>query len=132
LTLVVDASVAVTALIGGGSHSAWARAIIVRDALVAPHLMLAEATQVLRRYELNGEITPTDASRAHADLLQLPVVLYEYMELGERIWELRNNITIYDAWYVALAEALDADLATLDVRLARAPGARCSFLTPPM
>ncbi len=58
-------------------------------------------------------------------------MFYSYRELAGRIWELRNNITIYDAWYVALAEALDARLATLDVRLARAPGVRCPFVTPP-
>ena len=69
--------------------------------------------------------------QAIAQLLQLPVTLAAYQPLGRRVWELRNTITPYDAWYVALAESLGAPLATLDLRLSRAPGPRCSFVTPP-
>jgi predicted nucleic acid-binding protein len=130
LTLVVDASVAVEALIGAGPHTAWAEALVARSDIAAPQLMVAEAANVVRGYEFHGSITSRAASIAYADLLQLPIALHDYHELADRIWELRHNITAYDAWYVALAEALDADLATLDVRLARAPGARCSFVTP--
>lgn len=81
---------------------------------------------------MTGRLTEAGASRAHADLLGLPIELYDYYELADRIWQLRNTITVYDAWYVALAEALEVPLATLDLRLARAPGARCAFLTPPV
>lgn len=54
-----------------------------------------------------------------------------FAPLADRIWELRSNVTAYDAWYVALAETLDLSLATLDLRLAQAPGTRCAFLLPP-
>ena len=64
-------------------------------------------------------------------LLELGVSLFPYAPLAQRIWELRGNVTAYDAWYVALAEALDCELATVDRRLSRAPGCRCPFLTPP-
>jgi len=132
LTLVVDASVVVAALIGIGSNVAWAEALLTRDDLSAPCLMFAEAANTLRGYELSGAIASEDAAAAHADLLRIPVTFHDYEDLADRIWQLRNNITVYDAWYIALAEALEVPLATLDLRLARAPGARCSFLTPPV
>jgi len=71
------------------------------------------------------------ASLAHADLVALPVELFPYEPFASRVWELRNAVTAYDAWYVALAESLAVPLATLDERLARAPGPRCTFLGPP-
>ncbi|HEX9637375.1 MAG TPA: type II toxin-antitoxin system VapC family toxin, partial [Acidobacteriota bacterium] len=67
---------------------------------------------------------------AHGDLLDCDIELFPYAPFADRIWELRGSVTIYDAWYVALAEALRAPLATLDRKLARAKAARCRFLTP--
>ena len=63
--------------------------------------------------------------------MALPVELFRYDLVAARVWELRGNLTCYDGWYVALAERLEAPMATLDVELTRAPGVRCSFLTPP-
>ena len=80
---------------------------------------------------LSGAISADTASLAHADLTELPVELFGYDLLADRVWELSRNLTCYDAWYVALAELLGSSLATLDVRLTRAPGARCDFLMPP-
>lgn len=131
MTVVIDASVVVAALIGSESNADWAAILLRDEQLATPHLMLAEAANVLRRRERAGELSSTVAASAHADLLRLPVELHGYHEIADRAWELRNTITIYDAWYVALAEALEVPLATLDLRLARAPGARCLFLTPP-
>jgi predicted nucleic acid-binding protein len=68
---------------------------------------------------------------AHADLLDLRMDLHEYAPHGQRVWELRTNVTCYDAWYVAVAEALDVPLLTLDRALARAPGVHCALLLPP-
>ena len=65
---------------------------------------------------------------AHHDLLGLRVELFAYEPFGPRAWELRGNLTTYDAWYVALAEDLGSPLATLDRRLSRAAGPRCGFL----
>ncbi len=68
---------------------------------------------------------------AHAEALTLPADLFPYQPCGSRVWQLRDNVSLYDAWYVVLAELLDAPLVTLDLRLARAPGTRCDFILPP-
>lgn len=70
-------------------------------------------------------------SQDHRDLLRLDLALFPYEPFGERIWALRQNVTSYDASYVALAEALEAPLATLDRKLPMADGPQCRFLTPP-
>ncbi len=87
---------------------------------------------MLRRAELAGRLSPDAASLAFARLLELPVSLVGYEHLANRVWDLRRNVTPYDAWYVALAEALEVDLATLDQRLIRSSGPTCSFLMPPV
>jgi predicted nucleic acid-binding protein len=131
LTLILDASVVVSALIDPGADGIWARSLLEEGPFAAPHLMPAETENILRRRELAGVLAGPVTSRAHAALLEIPVVLYDYADLADRIWELRHNVTVYDAWYIALAEALNAELATLDVRLALAPGVHCSFRLPP-
>jgi predicted nucleic acid-binding protein len=93
--------------------------------------MPVEAANILRLAAHNGDISEDNASLAHADLLALSVELFAYEPLAARVWELRANVTAYDAWYVALAEALDLTLATLDARLTRAPGPSCRFAIPP-
>lgn len=129
--VVVDASMVTAALIDAGPAGAWARARLISDRLAAPHLMPAEAANILRRAVLAGLISADAAALAHADLQQLPAVLYPYAPFAERVWELRGAVTAYDAWYVALAESLDVSMATLDLRLTRAPGLRCAFVMPP-
>ena len=93
--------------------------------------MPVEAANILRRASLAGEISPDVAALAHADLLAVRVELFPYEPFAARAWELRGNVTTYDAWYVALAEELTATLATLDMALSRASGPRCAFATPP-
>lgn len=131
MTLVVDASFVVAALIDGGSAGSWADRQMGAQDLAAPHLMPVEAANIVRRKEVSGEISSDIAALAHADLLELAVQLFPYEPFGPRIFRLRANLTCYDAWYVAVAEALDAPLATLDQRLSRAPGLTCRFLLPP-
>lgn len=131
MTLVVDASVVVAALVDTGTAGRWAEEVLVSEDLAAPHLLPVEAGNILRRLALHGEISEDAAALAHADLLDLRVALFPYTLDAWRAWELRNNLTMYDAWYVALAESLEAELATLDARLAQAPGTRCSFRLPP-
>lgn len=130
MTLVVDASVLVAALVDTGTDGAWAERIRGSDALVGPHLLPVEAANVLRRAALAGDLSADSATLAHADLLRLPIQLFAYEPFAERVWALRGTISAYDAWYVALAESLDAAVATLDARLARAASARCRFITP--
>ncbi len=131
MTLVADASFLVSPLIELEADGQWARDLLTRESVAAPHLLLPETGNTLRAGIRTGRLTEEGASKAYSDLLQLPVVFYGYRDFADRIWQLRNTITVYDAWYVALAEALEVPLATLDLRLARAPGARCAFLTPP-
>jgi predicted nucleic acid-binding protein len=94
----------------------------------APDLMPAEAAS---RAQLAGDISSDIASIAHQDLLDLRMEFFPYEPFATRVWALRDNITCYAAWYVALAEMLSAPLTTLDGRLAKAPGTRCRFATPP-
>lgn len=88
--------------------------------LHAPHLLDVEVAQVLRRYSVSGEIDGDRGRMALLDLADLPVERYPHGFLLRRVWELRNNLTAYDAIYVALAEALDAPLLTRGRRLAAA------------
>lgn len=131
MTLVVDASVVVAALIDDGPVGRWAEALLLSAPLAAPHLLPAEVANVLRRAASAGTISSDVASLAHRDLVSLPVSLFPYGACADRVWELRANVSSYDAWNVALAEALGAQLATLDDRLRRAPGPRCDFAVPP-
>ena len=129
MTLVVDASVVVAALIDSGAEGTWAEHLLASESLAAPHLMPVEAANILRLAALAGDISQDSASLAHADLLALPVELFPYEPFALRVWDLRGGVTAYDAWYVAIAESLDLTLATLDRRLTRANGPRCQFIT---
>jgi len=131
VTVVVDASVVVAALIDAGPAGAWAESILMSGSLAAPHLMPVEVANVLRRSASAGDISAAVASLAHDDLVSLRVELFPYSSCASRVWELRSTVTAYDAWYVAVAEILGANLATLDVRLSRASGSRCQFVVPP-
>ena len=131
MTVVVDSSVLVESLVGVRSEGEWAESALAADARAAPELALAEASNVLRRLELAGEISRLEATSAHRDLLRLDLELVPFAPYAERIWALRGNLTSYDAWYVALAEALDCPLMTLDRRLSRASGPTCEITVPP-
>lgn len=123
--IVVDASTLVEVLLGSGRAGA-ARAALGRPgcALHAPHLLDVEVAQALRRYVSIGQVETTRAESALRDMSRLPLRRHAHGFLLPRAWELRNNLTAYDAIYVALAEALDATLLTSDARLAAAPGVR--------
>jgi predicted nucleic acid-binding protein len=90
--------------------------------LHAPHLADVEVAQALRRYVREAELEAESAASALEDLRSLDLARHSHEPLLDRIWALRENLTAYDATYVALAEALDATLLTCDRRLARAPG----------
>ncbi|MGH7126182.1 MAG: type II toxin-antitoxin system VapC family toxin [Stellaceae bacterium] len=93
-----------------------------RETLHAPYLLDVEVAQVLRRYAAAGEIDRERGRAALADLADFPLHRYPHAFLLARAWDLRSNLTAYDAIYVALAEALDAPLLTRDQRLAGAAG----------
>jgi predicted nucleic acid-binding protein len=130
VTVVVDASVLVAATCDAGPDGAWAEEILADGEIVSPHLVLVEATNVLRRFERSKQLERSEAAAALRDLLRLELILVPFEPFAARVWELRGAVTSYDAWYVAVAEALDAPLATFDRRLARASGPACSFRCP--
>jgi predicted nucleic acid-binding protein len=94
--------------------------------LHVPHLADLEVLSVLRRHASSGLLDSRRAGLALQDLLSLPANRYPHAPFAPRVWELRNNLTPYDAAYVALAESLGCALVTADARLARAPGVRCA------
>lgn len=127
--LVVDASFLASALLDAGETGAWAIQRMAGEHLVAPHLIGAEITSVFRRVDLGGEIESSLTALALDDLALLPIERLAFEPFAERVWQLRHTVSPYDAWYVAVAESIDAPLATLDRRLATAPGPRCVFET---
>ena len=129
--IVCDASALVALLLDGGPDGRWVADHVLSDArLVAPSLVMFEVANVVRRHELARLISTDQAAQAHADLLDLAIELWPYEVVGARVWELRANLSAYDASYVAVAEVTGAPLLTLDRRIARAPDLRCEVLVP--
>ena len=123
--IVVDASAVLEALLRTPAAEAVERRLFQpRETLHAPHLLDVEVAQVIRRYAATGEIGRERGRAAIGDLAGFPLRRYPHDFLLPRVWELRHNLTAYDAVYVALAEALDAPLLTRDQRLAAAAGHR--------
>jgi predicted nucleic acid-binding protein len=121
--IVVDASALLEVLLRTPAAQAVERRLFdPRETLHAPHLLDVEVAQVVRRYAAAGEIDRDRGRATLADLADFPLRRYPHDFLLPRVWELRDNLTAYDAVYVALAEALDAPLVTRDRRLAAAAG----------
>jgi predicted nucleic acid-binding protein len=124
--IVVDASVIVTALADDGDDGDRVRERLRGEQLSAPHLIDLEVVSAFRRLASAGQLDDRRVALAMADLGALRIERAHHQPLVRRCWELRSNLTVYDASYVALAEAVDAALLTGDRRLAEAPGVRCS------
>lgn len=121
--IVADASAVLEVLLRMPAAAAVeSRLFDPSETLHAPHLIDVEVAQVLRRYARKGEVDSQRCQAALTDLADFPITRYSHDWLLPRVWELRDNLTAYDAVYVALAEALDAPLLTGDRRLASAPG----------
>ena len=125
--LVVDASVLATALADDGTDGDIARGRLRGQELAAPELIDLEVVSVLRRQLSVGRLDARRAGLALDDLLELPIRRVSHRALLRRCWQLRDNLSVYDAAYVALAEALDTPLLTADARLAKAPGVGCAI-----
>lgn len=128
--LVVDASV-LFEVVADTPGAAALRARLADDQdHGAPHLIDAEVLSVIQTHHRLGALDPTAADQAIDDLRSWPGERWSHRPLLERAWALRDNVRGYEALYVALAEALDATLLTLDARLARAPGLQCQVEVP--
>lgn len=126
---VIDASVMVNALVVVGRPGDLARAELRGLVeLPVPAIFCAEATSALRTLVGGGAISQARARAALRQLGSLRVIQYPFEPFASRVWELKDNLTVYDAWYVALAERLGTELVTADKRLAGAPGPRCPVL----
>jgi predicted nucleic acid-binding protein len=127
---VCDASAVVALLLDSGLEGQWVSEKLLGASLLAPGLVVSGVSNIICRLELAGAVSADQAVLAHADLLDLTIEQWPYELLGARVWELRLNLTSYDASYVAVAELADAPLVTLDRRIARAPGLRCKVTCP--
>lgn len=125
--IVLDASAVVIGLLRDGE----ARRLLADEAVAVPHLVDAEVAHALRGQVTRQALAARDAERALARWAALGVARYTARGLLPRIWELRSNLSAYDATSVALAEALDAPLVTADARLSRASGPRCPITVLP-
>jgi predicted nucleic acid-binding protein len=127
MTRVPDASVMVAALVDSGTSGVASRFALAGEDLIAPALLDTEVAHALRGRVAGGKLDHDVARRALADLAALQIERFDAVPLLTRMWELRTNLTAYDATYVALAEAFDATLVTADLRLVRASRPRCRF-----
>ena len=123
--IVVDASIIATALGDDGEDGHLARAQLVFETLFAPELIDLEVVSVWRRSQRSGRLSHQRARQALVDLVDLPIKRFPHRPLMPRIWELRENMTPYDAAYISLSEALKAPFLTADSALGKAPGIGC-------
>ncbi len=121
--IVLDASVVLEILLASARGLAIAEEVLLsEESLHAPWLLDAEVANAMRRVWLRGELTAQRGQEALQDLTDLPIHRHGHAGLVERAWQLRDSLTAYDAFYIALAETLPATLLTGDARLSRAPG----------
>jgi predicted nucleic acid-binding protein len=129
-TLVIDASVLVDALAGPAAHGEAARTILRGASIAGPEHLQVEVFHALRGLVRRGQLDPDVSHRAVERLGRLPLSTVPTAVLLERMWDLRDNLTGYDAGYVAAAEHLDVDLVTRDRALLAAPGVTCRIRRP--
>jgi len=119
-------------LLDAGPDGRWVVDTLSGAVLLAPSLVMFETSNIIRRFEMAGLVGTDQAAQAHADLLDLAIELWPYELLAARVWELRRNLSSYDASYVAVAEMSGAPLVTLDRRISRAPNLQCTVTVPPL
>lgn len=123
--IVIDASVIAEALVSDDDEGDRLRERLREEQLVAPEVIDVEVMSTLRRAARAKRLDQRRSAQALADLAALPMQRVSHLPLLGRVWELRDNLSAYDACYVALAEALGAVLLTADGRIKRATGVRC-------
>jgi predicted nucleic acid-binding protein len=122
--IVLDASAVVAILLDPGSKADLVRERVESpgESVHVPHFLDLEVAHALRRHTLQGSLSYQRGAEALKDFANIRMTRYPHTSLLERVWDLRHNLTAYDASYVALAEALDVPLLTRDARLSQAPG----------
>lgn len=125
--IVVDASAALSGLLNAGP----ARDLLSVEQLHAPHLIDVEVASGLRRMVRIGPAGRGAGWQTLDSWRRLGLTRYPILGLLERVWDLRDNVSSYDASYIALAESLGCGLVTADTRLSRAPGVRCAITVVP-
>ena len=128
--IIVDSTVLVAALLADSDFGSWAADAVAGRQLGAPSIAAFEGANIIRRHAAAGLIEPRQATTAHRDLALLTIEYWPYQAVAARCWELRANLTIYDAAFVAMAEATRSPLYTLDQRMVAATGPTCEFVTP--
>lgn len=129
--VVVDASALVALFVDQGETGTWVADELRGHTIAAPHLVMFETANVIRRHLAAKLITLGAARHADRFLRSFNIELWPFEALSERAWELRANLTTYDASYVALAEKLGGSVVTLDRRIAAVKRLRCPIHTPP-
>jgi predicted nucleic acid-binding protein len=128
---VLDASVVIDAMAVAGPAGERARQLVAEESwLHLPAVAGAEITSALRSMALRGVLSAGDARVAATRASRLRARRHPFEPFLARVWDLRENVTVHDAWYVALAESLGVHLVTADERLRRADGPRCEVLGP--
>ena len=122
----MDTSAVLDALVANPPAPGLVERLSGGDGLEAPHLIDVELLHALRRLVRRGELSEERAADARTDLAEFALTRYPHQPLTDRIWELRDNLSAYDAAFVALAESLDAPLITCDAGLAAASGSRAT------
>lgn len=120
--IVIDTSAVLAALVGRPLNASLSSRLAAAGELHAPHLIDVEFVHALRRLVHAGELTGDRANDARADFIELAIVRYPHQPFIDRMWELRNNFSAYDAVFVALSEGLGVPLVTCDAHLANSPG----------
>lgn len=128
--IVLDTSAMVEFLVGADAAAERIRAIVVGERLAAPHAVDLECASTLRGLVLGKKLPPDEGERALQLLARMSLKRYGHASLLPRIWQLRHNMWPYDAAYVALAESLSAELVTLDGKIGKVPGLRCTVRNP--
>ena len=125
---VLDNSVLAAAAVDAGPDGIWSEAAAAAGGLAGPELVLVETVNIIRRMELTGRVSRIEASLLQARIMRLDLQLFPFAPFAGRVWALRHNLTGYDAWHVAVAEATGCPLIKLDRRLSLAPGPTCRIV----
>jgi predicted nucleic acid-binding protein len=127
--IVVDASLVADYLLQVADYPSISAVIANESMLAAPDLIRYEVSNILRRHNIFGDLSDRRAAEALSSFKLMRFNFYDVQLLEERAWELRHNVTFYDASYIALAELLECPLYTRDGKMARSPGHRANIIT---